>query len=844
VSFDGIKTASADANRGGGDASRATSFEGFSITAIESIEISRTRSPESDADAPAGSINMKTRRAFDRKGRRVGINLSLNFNAEEFNLEKRWGPDENKNYKWKPNYSLEYSESFLNQRFGVLFSASRANSYTEQYSFSYDFNRSPTATDPRPHVIRQIDIKDGPKFITKDAMMLTADFKATRRLVLSLNAIYTYTEGEFWNRNFTFVAGNDNTNVNNGRQTVGGNGVTTVIATRAPSGSVNNVAAINNGGGSSSKLTYTRTFAPKFEYKLDAITIDGALTFSRSVNNYEAVERGFAEGESLNIPSSWIATRPHPESWEWTIRQTSGPDWYNLANWSGGTRIENSGREWATEIWNGQLNAAYTLPFLRQFATRVKVGGKWNEESRDNRNEDSWRIWRYTGPGGDVVTYNGVTGQPTVTASGNWNNLGFIAPHEFDTGTTNGLTVFNINGVQGMPPRVDRNKMAGLFRSHPELFSHAGTADNYYNAFIAPRRDIVQTVTSAYAQADVRLTSKLRVLGGVRWERTHNAVTEWDPRTRDEVVAAGFPVNTSGRATTIPGYQYQFQSLPRVTRESEYDNMFPSVSAKYYILRNLEFQAGWSKAIGRPPIDNLTGLWNIVEDAAGVTQRVDAPNPALKPEKIRKFDARLAYYFGGRSPGQLSLAVSQFDIANLRETFDYKAEEFGITDPEFADYIFRSTRNSDRSRRNRNLEFAYNQTLGFLGSEYLRGTSVNVAYTRSYASARRNGLAPHRLTSRLGYAYRKFNGSIGMVWIDDRPDGNYGNYRPEQTQFDLSLNWKFSNRYSAYVQGRNITSQPVKWMESAPGVIEGESPALRQFQEYGSNWVFGFKATF
>jgi iron complex outermembrane receptor protein len=70
VSFDGQRTASADANRGG-DASRATSFEGFSITAIESIEISRTTSAESDADSPAGTINMKTKRAFDRKGRRV-----------------------------------------------------------------------------------------------------------------------------------------------------------------------------------------------------------------------------------------------------------------------------------------------------------------------------------------------------------------------------------------------------------------------------------------------------------------------------------------------------------------------------------------------------------------------------------------------------------------------------------------------------------------------------------------------------------------------------------------------------------------------------------------------------
>jgi TonB-dependent receptor len=397
-----------------------------------------------------------------------------------------------------------------------------------------------------------------------------------------------------------------------------------------------------------------------------------------------------------------------------------------------------------------------------------------------------------------------------------------------------------------MPPRADRNRIASLFRDRPDLFAHAGTADNYYNSFVGPKRDIRQTVTSAYSQADVRVTSKLRVLGGVRWERTQNVVTEWDPRLRDDVVAAGFPVNTSGRATTVAGLKYQFESQPRVKRRSEYDNMFPSINAKYYILRDLELQAGYSKAIGRPPIDNLAGLWTIVEDANGVTQRVDAPNPALLPENIKKYDARLAYYFGARgsrSPGQLSVAVSQFDVMNLRETHDYTAEEFGVDDPEFAEYTFRSTRNSDRSRRSRNLEFAYNQTLGFLPELY-RGISVNVAYTRSYASARRNGLAPHRITSRLGYALRRFNGSVGMVWIDDRPDGNYGRYRPEQTQFDLSLSWRLTNRYSLYLQARNFTNQPVKWMESPPGVVEGESPALRQFQEYGSNWVLGCRGTF
>ena len=844
VSFDGQRTASADANRGGGDASRATSFEGFSITAIESIEISRTTSAESDADSPAGTINMKTKRAFDRKGRRIAFNAAVNFNAEEFTLKKTPGPRDGDSYKWKPNLTLDYSESFLNQRLGILLSASRANSYTEQYQVSNGYNRAFTAADPRPHVIRQIDFKDGNKTILKDAYMMTADFRATPNLVLSMNAIYTYTEGEFWNRNFTWVAANDNANVRNGRSTVGGDGILTVIGTRAPSGVINNVARLNTGGGSSSKLTYTRTVSPKFEYKAGSWVVDGALNYSRSVNNYESLERGWTNSEGGEARTSWIATRPSPESWEWTIRQTDGPDWYDRNSFvdtntrSGGTRVNNDDRTWITTLLSGQLNAKWAVPAMKRFPTTLKFGGKMAEESRDNNNMSDWNIWSYVGPGGNTTTVNAV-GANVNTSFGNWANLGFISPHPFDMGTTNGLTVFNIDGQQGMPPRIDRERVAQLFRARPDQFVHMGNPDNYYTTHIANKRDFMQTVTAGYIQADIRLTPKLQFRTGVRMENTLNEVKEFDPRVRDDVVAQGFPVNAAGRATTIEGLQYQYQSNPRVTRESEYHNFFPSFLIKYQILPNFEYQAGFNRAISRPPIDSLTGLWVVDE----VNERVNAPNPNLPPEHSKNFQTRLAYYFGGRAPGQLSWAVSQNTISNLRETFDYSASEFGITDEEFTTYTFRSTRVAEGARRFRNMELAYNQTLGFLPEKF-RGTSVNFAYTRTYASQRRNNLAPHRFTSRLGYAYRKFNSSFGMVYIDRSPNGIYGRYKERLTQFDLSVTWKLTSRYSMYVQGRNITGKPVKWMESGPDVPEGVNPALRAMQEYGANWVFGVRGLF
>jgi len=843
VSFDGQRAASADANRGG-EASRATSFEGFSITAIESIEISRTTSAESDADSPAGTINMKTKRAFDRRGRRIAFNAAINFNAEEFTLKKTPGPRDGDSYKWKPNLTLDYSESFLNQRLGILLSASRANSYTEQYQVSNGYNRNATAADPRPHVIRQIDFKDGNKTILKDAYMMTADFRATPNLVLSLNAIYTYTEGEFWNRNFTWVAANDNANVNNGRSRVDGDGVLTVGGTRAPSGSLNNVSRLGTGGGSSAKLTYTRTVSPKFEYKAGSWVVDGALNYSRSVNNYESLERGWSNSEGGDVPSSWIATRPSPESWEWTIRQTSGNDWFDRSSFvdtntrSGGTRVNNDDRTHITTLLTGQLNAKWAVSKMKRFPTVLKFGGKWAEESRDNNNMSNWNMWSYVGPGGNTTTTN-AAGANINNSFGNWANLGFISPHPFDMGTTNGLTVFNAAGTQGMPPRADRERIAQLFHERPEQFVHTSTPDDYYTTHIANKRDFKQTVTAAYIQADVRITPKLQIRTGVRLENTLNELTEFDPRLRDDVVAQGFPVNNAGRATTIPGLQYQYQSQPKVERESEYHNYFPSMLVKYQILRNFEFQAGFNRAISRPPIDNLTGLWVVDE----VNERVSAPNPNLPPEHSRNFQTRLAYYFGGRAPGQLSLALSQNKIRNLRETFDFSASEFGVDDEEFSTYTFRTTRISTESRRFRNMEIAYNQTLGFLNEKF-RGTSFNFAYTRSYASQRRNNLSPHRFTTRLGYAYRKFNGSIGMVYRDQSPDGIYGRYKEELTQFDLSLTWKLTPRYSMYVQGRNITGKPVKWMESPPGSPQGVNPALRVMQEYGANWVFGVRGMF
>lgn len=870
VSFDGVRSASADANRGGGSSSRATSFEGFAITSVDSVEINRTASPENDADSPAGTVNMKTKRAFDRKGRTFTYLYALNFNGEEFSFKKQPGIEDgaNKytNYKWAPNWQMSYAESFFNKKFGILMSASHSNQYTEQAAITMSYNRG-SATDARPMVLRDINFGDGPKMIIKDALLLTADWRVTPQLTLSANLIYSYFEGHFQNRNFDFLAANDNTNVDNGRNTVGGDGVLTVIGMRDLSAATgqagaingvvqnNNTSRLDNGGGGAAKLAYNRQFVPRFEYKIGGWVIDGSLAFSRAVNNYESIERGFANNEGGGVPSGWIATRPNAQSWEWSIRQTTGNDWYDMRSFvntntrDGGTRINNDDRTWITEKWTGALNARWVLPFLQRFPTVVKFGGKWDEETRINRTDTPLNIWSYNGPGGNTTTVNPNTGANVINSWGNWANVGsdYISKFPFDMGTTNGLTMFNLAGKQGMAPRASRFEMANLFHAHPELWTNTSTPEDFYTANYANARHFQQTINAGYAQADMRITSKLQIRFGARAEQTKNALREFDPLTRPQLLALGVPLNptstNAGRPLTVAGMKTMFETNPRITRKSDYTDFFPSLVAKYLILPNLEWQAGVNKGISRPGIDNLTGLWVLNDNVNPPT--VSAPNPTLQPEHHKVYQTRVAYYFGTRSPGQVSAAYIQDEATNFIVNNDYTADQFGVTDPDFSNYVFRSTTNTVGLQRYKNLDLNYTQTLGFLPSEYLRGINVSATYSRSYANQRRQGLAPHRVTTRLGYSYKRFSGSIGAIWVDNRPNGSvYGRYWGAMTKFDASVNLRLTKYATLYVQARNPTNQKDLYYESPPGVQEGKQGYLRQAEEYGDNWVFGLKGTF
>jgi hypothetical protein len=536
-----------------------------------------------DANAPGGRVNLKTKRAFDLKGRRINYQLSLGANSEEFTFSKTYGPQHGKSHHVMPNYIFGYSDSFFENRFGLTFNVSSSKQYSEQYRVAMNFNKTPITTganpDLRPMVLQQIVFKDGPRVVENFSTSLTADYKAMPGLVLSLTTMFNGYLNNADARQLQFNTSTNNTVAATGRGTVQGDGLTDV---RTSDGATPNTGhTVGFPGGGAQKLTNTITFLPGFEFKRGRLTLEGKGTFSRSKNDYETLVRGIARSETLDlINANFQATRPNSNSHEWTIRQLSGPDWSDLSNYRN-PRITEEGRFALTEIYAGQLDATYQTPL--RLPTFIKMGGKWKEETRELQNRTPLYNWSYIGPGGNTLTgFNPTTGAPIVTTTGTWS--GFQSPHGFDMGTTNALT------IDRMLPVVDRNAIATQFREHPEQFVNIANLTDYYNAIVANERDMSENIAAAYGMANTRI-GKWQLQGGLRWERTVTESKEVDPVPASAVVAAGHNVDTTGRATTVQGINYQFLSRPRTIRRGEYDYFFPSVSAKYSLLPNVIAQA-------------------------------------------------------------------------------------------------------------------------------------------------------------------------------------------------------------------------------------------------------------
>lgn len=830
VTMDGMGLASADAftqytafeNSAAGTSNRSFGFEQISINSIESIEINRVTSAAMDASAPAGNINLKTKRAFDLKGRRIGVNLSTVMNTEEFTLKRTVGPNDSYSRKLKPNYALDYSDVFFNNRLGILVGVSESNLYNEQYRVDQTFNRTPTATDPRPQVLTQILLKDGPKWTKRFTSAITADFRATDELSVSLTYSYNGYDARFYNRQVTMQASANNTGATTGRQNVAGDGV---LSFGTSTGATAASRQVVMGGGNGVKLSHTNTISPRFEFNHDNLRLDGAFSYSHANNNYDNLVRGTVGNSTVNNLQdvSFTATRSSNDDVDWKFTQTGGADWANLASYIN-PRISDDNRQDDSKLTQSQLNARYALPF--RLPTFIQVGGKITSNHRITSNTNTYDVWRYIGPGGG--------------ATGSFAN--YPSPFQIYGPNQLGVQFTSVSGGSS-PAFPNRDALGLLFQSHPEYFARGEslgiiTTAQYEQGVYTnnPTFDIVETIPAAYAMFNTRI-SKLELQGGVRFEETRLKSQELNPHSRNEIVAAGFPVDASGNPTTWAGMDYKYKDRPRVTRKGDYHDYFPSLTAKYTIAKNILADVGVGKTIKRPNLPQIAGTRQI-NDTAG---QVVMPNPNLLPERSKKVVASLSYYFGKTRNNNVQILAGYNKLTNQQIGSTLSSEELGNTDPALEGYDFISFKNADSPVTFKTLEVSYLQYFTFLPKAF-KGTALNISYTRTQTDRRVYGAVPHSIKGGLSYRYDRFYIAFNGVWQDDTPwfQGTLNRYQKANVKFDLSGGFQLNEKLSLYFAGRNIFETPHRIYETSAG----NPDVIFRYENYGTNWTFGMKAKF
>jgi iron complex outermembrane receptor protein len=791
ISMDGMRMANA-ASASFGSASRGFEFEQASINSIESIEISKTLTASMDADAPAGAINLKSKNAFERKGREIVVDLTYSANAYAFYLHKSPGPDDGLHYKAFPGFKASYSESF-GGRFGVQLNAGTNIVYTEQENgtTNYDFS-NPT----RGPFITSLSFRNGPKITRRDSFGANFDYKISDRLVFSLRTAGSHLNDEYINRTINFTAA--------AAQIDPSSTLTKVIAN--PTANAN--TRMEQSQGHRNRLNDTVTYTPKLTYKMGDLVLNGGGGYSRSRTHYLDVNGGFFNNVIARLTRmGWTAERDSTIQPGWRMTQTSGRSWSDPASLGADDPNPNNirSREFGgqNQIFMGFVDGKKTFNIAGQ-PVSLMAGGKVRLTTHDVENDNSSQ-WTYVGPGGTLASQTSAV-------------FPIHQRMNFDPKVGGNMTQLNL-------PYVDPTKLRDMWVANPQWFI-PDTVGNFRTALTAPR-GLKEQVDAYFAEASTRL-NKLRLNLGARHERTRTV-----GKVFEIIPAARIPaIYTPG---TIPYINYQY-SNGRKNQYGEYDNWFFSGGAKYELTRNLVFQVAAAQSILRPNYDNLAGVITIND----VTRVASVPNPNLKPETSDKYFASVQYYL--EPAGTVSISAYELKIENLSSTSrrTVTAAEAGYgDDPLYEGYTFSQVQNLPGTQKMKGVDFEYSQQLVFLPG-FWRGFSVFGSISRTVSKLQLVGVVPKAANGGIRYGNHKFNLQVRGTWQAAKIDGfatNEIRWHAERFLVDVSGGYKFNRTYELTLAGRNVTNAFQDYYSNTPGL-------LRSREILGPVWTLGVRGRF
>ncbi len=841
VMIDGNPVAAADVGIGTG---RDFQFEQVSLSTVDTIELSKTPLADQPANSLAGSINVKSKSALNQKGRRINYNANLTFNEYAFQLGKTIGWDNQERRKALPGGSLEFSDTLLNGRLGLVVSANHTGTYVEQKiiaGLGRTFNANPADNYTEIPRISSVNWQDGLKPTFRDALLVNLDFKATPNLILSLRTSYNYYNAPFHNRNWTFAAA-----------------TTAVSQPDAPSATSMRTLALNANDTTNAVTTagtnfrkYGATFLinPALVWKLTpTTTLDASTAYSRSYQWYDSDAEGYFNVVSARMRGvSWGYTSDRNEP-NLQLKQnaarvdgtTDTRSFFDLANYNDAATVTLAQRDSKDQTFNVRADATVRLPQLRAPST-LKFGGYSSLLIKDI---DTWtKNW----------TMNVDPTRPNFINLANYND-------PYHPSFNKGETLTDVRGVVGSAAATDKWRLYDLFATGnvDPLFGPQGTAANATTPFFLTTAqaaanlrnrlqsmfDFKETIHAAYVRADSKLTKKIQVVGGVRFESTDSQGKAFDDIGNVKAVAQ------SGTTDTNNFNYIQTRFGTRRTKTQSYDDLFPSAQVRYAATNNLVLRGAFYRAVLRPDPQNLSRSLTVSDNELAFA----TANPDLQPEYSSNYDTRVEYYFepvGVLSAGFFYKEIkdAQLSTTSLFTPGDVPQDilDLGYTEAGLIAGGAQFTRVVNGGAAIvRGFELEYSQQLSFLPGIF-RGLGVFANYTRTTTSnpglfTGGSGVPKDSFNAGVNYTLQAFSGGVKFNWVGERiltvPGANgIGNYERERLQIDINAAYKLHRRATVYMNIANLTA--------APSYRYNNNTAfMNRHGAFGAKYTFGLRGSF
>jgi len=816
VMIDGARVAMAGSSTIG--TGRTFEFEQLSISSVEAVELTKTPTPDQPSTV-AGTVNLRSKSAFDSKGRRIHYSFSLTGNSSAIEFDRTYGWDDGDHYKIRPNYAFEYSDVLLDGKFGVIGGVSRSDVYSTQRHLwvggggtAYNVDADPTNNATEIPRANSIQFQDGRRPTVRTNQNVRFDYRFTPELSGWFKIDYNTFDNESLNRNFQMVvpANSATAGVVN---SPGGPVVPGVEYSLRSQTIHGGFWQMTNAGTARAKWGDTMILNGALEFRRDDLLVTAQGQFSRARNRYGSLDKGWFDNTTANSPTlNWSWTRRSPASPSGMVfTQLTGPDARDPANYTfNNNSLTAVKRRSKDQIWSGRADVRYKFDLGDTRAT-LKTGVTSTLNVRDVERRENMQ---HMIVGADGIANSGDNDRPV-----DWVETGFESDWGFG-GNANGLPVFN------------RFALARHYFANPTYFTLNSL--QHLQTRLQNSWDFKERIDGAYVQT-VFGRGRLEVSPGVRYERTYS----WGKGLNDIGDLAAKrkvnPADPSSVGTNTEAYIVA-RYANRLTSDSTYDTLLAYLHGTYRLRENLLLRAAYHDAITRADIANLIpGISNVNES----TFTLNSTNPELKPEKSKNFNLSLEYYF--EPIGQFTVGWFQSRIRNLQRTRTGVVVEDTYLAETYPGYMLSITENVADSTSS-GFELDYAQQLSFLPG-HLKGLGVFGNYTRLHFDSWDNYLnaAKDQWNAGVSYALGRFYGQFRVNTTGRRQTssavGAWPNIDGERRMCDVTASYRLSRHATLFVNGKNIFDEPI-WG------YQGRKQAWARYARFGSFWELGVKGSF